>query len=579
MFKFQDLKIREKLILSFLVVSFIPILVLGAVTIIHFRNFALNSSAKEIYNELNFAKFKIIEMTNEAVSIANKLMIDQRLKEILLYRYKSPLEAYLKYSQYKDIENYKTLYANSIYRIRIYSENPTILENGVFYRATKKIKEKDWYKLAVNLNGFIIWDLVRQDEDIYSDYYFSLIRLLRDVYNERFGVLVINLNKLEMKSILNHTSYDTLLVNSDGLVIFSNKEDFMGNTFDIDLQRILSDKGYTYDLNNKKYLVFGVYLPLTGYNKDFYLVSMVPMEIIMREPKRMQRFALTMVFIAFAGSMFFTGIFSRSVSRRIGILNKAVDEISHGNWDLDIPLQGRDEIGRLSENVKMMAKNIKRLNELVMKQKDMKFKVLTNQLNPHFLFNTLETIHMMAVCNEQKEIADMVLKLGKILRKTIESKGTPIRLESEIELVKSYLEIQKYRLGRLNYDIEILTDISEIYVLPFLIQPIVENSIIHGLENKKDGGFIKIKIFKEDKRLIISVEDNGIGMSKEKIESLLSDSFNGESSKIGIRNTLERIKLFYGEEYGIKIESSEDNGTRVDIILPYPPRREMGDVL
>lgn len=182
--KFQDLKLKEKLILSFIVVSFIPILILGTVTIIHFRDFALSSSAKEIYNELNLAKLKIMEMTNEAVSIANKLMIDQRLKELLLYKYTSPLEAYLRYSQYKDIENYKTLYPKAIYRIRIYSENPTILENGVFCKTKKEIEQEEWYKLAVQLNGFIIWDLIYQD-----------------VYNEKFGVLVINLNKLEMKDL------------------------------------------------------------------------------------------------------------------------------------------------------------------------------------------------------------------------------------------------------------------------------------------------------------------------------------------------------------------------------------------
>ncbi|WP_273333909.1 sensor histidine kinase, partial [Dictyoglomus turgidum] len=112
----------------------------------------------------------------------------------------------------------------------------------------------------------------------------------------------------------------------------------------------------------------------------------------MKEPKRMQDFAITIIFIAFISSMVFAGIFSRSMGRRIAILNKAVNEISHGNWDLNIPLQGKDEIGELSENVKMMARNIKNLNELIIKQKDMKFKTLMEQLNPHFLFNTLETI-------------------------------------------------------------------------------------------------------------------------------------------------------------------------------------------
>lgn len=572
MFSFKNMRMHEKLICSFMLVSFIPILILGTVTIIHFRDFALVSSAKEIYNELNFAKLKILEMANEAVNIANKLMIDQRLKELLLHRYRSPMETYLKYSQYREIENYKTLYNRSIFHIRIYSENPTILENGIFYKVKKETLEKSWYKLAIQLNGFIIWDLIYQDEDIYPDYYFSLVRLLRDVYNEKFGVLVINLNKLELKSILNHTSYDTFLINSEGTIIFANNEKFLNKRIDINWQKILSEDGYSFEYENKKYRVFGTYLPLTGYNKDFYLLSMVPVELIMKEPIRMQYFAFTIIFLSFLSSIAITFILSKSMSRRIAVLNRAVNEISHGNWDLEIPIEGKDEIGELSENVKVMAKNIKSLNELLMMQKDMKFKILTNQLNPHFLFNTLETIHMMAVCNGQKEIADIVLKLGKILRKTIESKGDPIKLETELELVRNYLEIQKYRLGRLDYDIEILTDISRVYILPFLIQPIVENSVIHGLEDRREGGLIKIKVYSKEGKLIISVIDNGKGMKEEELIEIMSNTQRENSHRIGLRNTMERIKLFYGEGYGLEIKSAKGLGTQVDIILPYSPQ-------
>lgn len=572
MFSFKNMRMHEKLICSFMLVSFIPILILGTVTIIHFRDFALVSSAKEIYNELNFAKLKILEMANEAVNIANKLMIDQRLKELLLHRYRSPMETYLKYSQYREIENYKTLYNRSIFHIRIYSENPTILENGIFYKVKKETLEKSWYKLAIQLNGFIIWDLIYQDEDIYPDYYFSLVRLLRDVYNEKFGVLVINLNKLELKSILNHTSYDTFLINSEGTIIFANNEKFLNKRIDINWQKILSEDGYSFEYENKKYRVFGTYLPLTGYNKDFYLLSMVPVELIMKEPIRMQYFAFTIIFLSFLSSIAITFILSKNMSRRIAVLNRAVNEISHGNWDLEIPIEGKDEIGELSENVKVMAKNIKSLNELLMMQKDMKFKILTNQLNPHFLFNTLETIHMMAVCNGQKEIADIVLKLGKILRKTIESKGDPIKLETELELVRNYLEIQKYRLGRLDYDIEILTDISGVYILPFLIQPIVENSVIHGLEDRREGGLIKIKVYRKEGKLIISVIDNGKGMKEEELIEIMSNTQRENSHRIGLRNTMERIKLFYGEGYGLEIKSAKGLGTQVDIILPYSPQ-------
>lgn len=579
--RFCDFRMYEKLIISYILVSLIPILILGSFAIIHFRNFASESISREIYNNLETIKLKMEEMNDEAVNIANKLMIDQRLKELLLHRYKTPLEAYLKYSGYKDIENYKTLYAKTISHIRIYSENPTILENGIFYKATKDIRQQHWYKLAHRLNGFIRWELIYEYKDLYPQYYLSLVRLLRDVYNEKFGVLVINLNKLEINKILRHQPFDTFVVNNEKLIVASSDDHLLNTKLEIDLKKILEKNDNFIYRNGKKYKAIGIYLPLTGDNKDFYIVSMVPFDLIMGAPIRMQNFAIFIIIISFLASIFLIFIFSRSTSKRLSILTKAVREISHGSWDLDIPLEGRDEFAQLSEDIKNMAKNIKKLieevyianiqkNELLLREKEIKLKLLTNQLNPHFLFNTLETLHMMAICNGQKDIADMVLKLGNILRKNIELKGNLVKLETELNLVRDYLEIQKYRFGKINYKIETHVDPSRIYILPFLIQPIVENSIIHGLENKIDEGFIYVKVKKEEERLIISIEDNGVGMEKETLESLMSKlSKENNNEKIGLRNIWERIKLYYGEEYELKITSEKEKGTKVDIIIPY----------
>lgn len=581
----SDLRMYEKLIISYILISLIPILILGSVAIIYFRNFALESTSREIYNNLEKIRLKMEEMNNEAVTIANKLMIDQRLKELLLYKYKTPLEAYLKYSQYKEIENYKTLYAKTIANIRIYSENPTILENGIFYRAKEDIKKQPWYKLAHKLNGFIRWELIYEYKDLYSQYYLSLVRLLRDVYNEKFGVLVINLNKLELNNILRHQPFDTFIINDENLIVAGSKEELLNTKLEIDLEKLLRKNGDFISHNGEKYKTIGTYLPLTGDNKDFYIISMVPLKEIMNAPIRMQNFAILIVIISFLASILLIFIFSKGTSNRLSVLTRAVNDISHGNWDLDIPLKGRDEFAQLADSIKNMAQSIKKLinevymaniqrNELLLRQREIKLKLLTNQLNPHFLFNTLETLHMMAVCNGQREMADIVLKLGNLLRKNIELRGNLISLSSELSLIRDYLEIQKYRFGKINYKIEAFIDTDKIYILPFLLQPIVENSIIHGLENKMDEGFIYITVKREEEKLIISVEDNGIGMEKEVLDSLinnLSRENNGE--KIGLKNIWERIKVYYGEEYGLKIKS-EKKGTKVDIILPY---REYGE--
>lgn len=587
MIKFSNLKIHEKLIISYLLLSLIPIAILGTTSIFYFKKFAMESTAKEIHNDLNSIRLKILEITNEAVNIANKLMIDQRLQELLSYKYKDPLEAYEKYTQYREIDNYKTLFNKSISRIKIYSENPTILENGVFFKVREDIKKLDWYKLANKLNGLIRWELIYESENIYPDYpykgyHFSLVRLLKNVYNEKFGVLVININNLELQNILYHPDYEIFMVNDKNIIVAGAKEDYIGKHLNIDIVKTLDTYGSTIEYNRNKYQAFGAYIPLLGDNKDFYIIVLAPYNFIMSTPNRLQIFSLSIILLSILISSILIFIFSKNMSRRFLILTKAVNEISHGNWDLEISMEGRDEIAELSRNVNEMAKNIKRLieevyianmqkNELLLRQKEMKLKLLSNQLNPHFLFNTLETIHMMAICQNQREIADIVLKLGNLLRRSIEFSEEVISLEEELKLVEDYLQIQKYRFGRLDYKIETYVDSKRVYILPFLIQPIVENSIIHGLEGKiEDNGFVKIVVKKEEENLVISIQDNGVGMKREDLEQLIKD-INSESKKEikVLKNIKERIRIYYGEIYGLHIESEKGKGTRVDIILPY----------
>jgi two-component system sensor histidine kinase YesM len=215
--------------------------------------------------------------------------------------------------------------------------------------------------------------------------------------------------------------------------------------------------------------------------------------------------------------------------------------------------------------------------QLVSRQNDIRFKMLSSQINPHFLFNTLETIRMKSLANNDRDVAQTIKLLANILRHNLEVIHREVPLLSELDVISNYLDIQQVRFGdRISYDIICLCDVRDIYVLPLLIQPIVENSFIHGLESKVKGGFIYITISTEKKDtneiLCIEIKDNGNGIGEEKLrlinEKLMVDSIEDISSSIGLINVQQRIKLFYGMEYGLSIQSIEGIETRITIKLP-----------
>jgi two-component system sensor histidine kinase YesM len=209
-------------------------------------------------------------------------------------------------------------------------------------------------------------------------------------------------------------------------------------------------------------------------------------------------------------------------------------------------------------------------NQLAMRQKEIKLKMLASQINPHFLFNSLEAIRMRVYCNGDNETAEVIMLLGKIMRKILEIGNDSILFVDEIDLVKSYLEIHKFRFtNRFNYKIDYDCKLANYKMLPFIIQPVIENAVIHGLKLVEEGGIISLTAKKNDGITTIIVEDNGGGINEERLIYVLNSLNEAEESgqRIGLRNVYQRIKLFYGEA-GMNINSEPGKGTRVEITLP-----------
>ena len=199
------------------------------------------------------------------------------------------------------------------------------------------------------------------------------------------------------------------------------------------------------------------------------------------------------------------------------------------------------------------------------------FDTLQSQINPHFLYNTLDIIVWMIENENSDKAVNIVTALAKFFRISLSKGKNIITVKDEVEHVRNYLMIQNMRFkNRFEYSIDVDEKVLSYSSLKLMLQPLVENAIYHGMEFMDGDGEIDVKVFKEDNSLYFTITDNGLGMSEDMVETLLSKDFvpSKKGSGIGVKNVNERIKLYFGSEYGLKVESEPDEGTKITIHLP-----------
>lgn len=257
-------------------------------------------------------------------------------------------------------------------------------------------------------------------------------------------------------------------------------------------------------------------------------------------------------------------------------LEKSVKKLEEGNLDADIYMGGSYEIQHLGKSVQDMKYRIKGLMQDIVTEHEEKrkseFDSLQAQINPHFLYNTLDIIVWQIENEKQSEAVHTVTALARFFRLSLGKGRNIVTVKAEIEHVKNYLMIQHMRFkNKFDYEFEIAEDVLELSSLKLMLQPMVENAIYHGMEFMDGDGLIKIKAWREADELYLSVTDNGLGMTEDKVSLVLagkSNSGNGRGSGIGVKNVNERIKLYFGDKYGLKIDSEPDVGTTIIIHLP-----------
>ena len=264
-------------------------------------------------------------------------------------------------------------------------------------------------------------------------------------------------------------------------------------------------------------------------------------------------------------------------------LYDATGEIAEGNFAVRTNAKTSDEIAVLSQGFNEMAGNMQLLVDQVrddeQKMRKADLRLLQEQINPHFLYNTLESITWMVEANKNKEAVFMISELAKLLRISLSKGRTIIKISDEIQHSRSYMNIQMARYKeRFKIRFEIDDEINDYCIVKLVIQPLLENAIYYGVGNMDidDDGEIIVRGKKIDNEIFITVEDNGMGMREEEVENILKDNNKTpkHGSGVGVINVHSRIKLMFGNEYGLSVESEADEGTKVTIHIPAIPYNE-----
>lgn len=292
-------------------------------------------------------------------------------------------------------------------------------------------------------------------------------------------------------------------------------------------------------------------------------------------------FYLILAGIAVIFSALFAVLISSNITRPLKKLETSMLSMEQGNLLVQAEIEQNNEIGQLSNTFNHMVLRIRQLMESEVAKEEEKRKselrALQAQINPHFLYNTLETIIWMSAGGKTEEVVQVTSALAQLFRTSLSQGESDITLAVEAENIESYLTIQKMRYkDKLSFQLDFPEELKKYPIPKLILQPVVENAIYHGLKPSPQGGKIEITARQNQDKLIITIKDNGVGMSTQTLQSLLSENSESkmDSHGIGIKNVNERIQLIYGSEYGLHFESTLGIGTTVTIVLPGEPENE-----
>lgn len=578
----KNLKIRNKILLSYLLFIGFTITTIAVLTYNKSSEVLENQtieSTKSAFEQANtFISYKL----NNVKDVSSMLFMNKEIQSILS---KSPQN----YPLVEQIDDYNRLIeilnsmqnSREIYGIRLYVNNNFLYAgDGNKIISEAKASSEKWYKDVLDRKGSIYWRSTYEYDFKDAREKQSLMSIVRSINSGGFdgrhlGVISVDILERSIYEIVSQVgiteSSEVFLINNDGKIISSAGSKKIGT--DISKEKYFSSIKENNEGHERLKIndITSIVYHKTVENTDWTLVALIPVKEIIKGSNEISSFIIILTFIVSVAAIVAAYYISGTITERIRHLTKNMKKIEAENWDVIIPVDSTDEIGVLQKNFNRMIKNIKTLikekYQAEINKKNAELRALQAQINPHFLYNTLDMICWMAMKYGADDIVDIVGRLAKFFRLSLNSGRDIVSINDEITHVKMYLDIQTKRFDG---DIEAIVDMSEelntMATVKLILQPLVENAIIHGIhESESKKGYVKITGKLDNNLIVITVEDNGKGMDESALNKLLAKDKGGG---YGIKNVNERIKLYFGKEYGLAYESKIGQGTIVNVTFP-----------
>ena len=574
---YKKASIQYIISISFTIVAVMGMMVVGGALYLRFSN-----STEEMVSKNSQS---IIEQVN--LNLDSYLRSMMKISDTIYYRVIKKTDLSV---QNIDMEMDLIYEANKDYLISItlFSEYGEVIESYPLQQLKKSIdpRENEWFQNAKNRRENLHFSTPHVQNLFYDPNYkytwvVSLSRAVEINENGKVssGVLLVDMNFSGIEQICKNVEVSkngyVYLIDRDGEIIYHPRQQLiysnLVNENNYEAAKY-EDGNHIEKFQGNKRLVTVKTVGYTGWK----LVAISPMSDITADYYGFRVFAIFIMFFAIFILISINMFVSSRIANPIKALENAVNDFEEGVVNLNIPENGSYEVQHLAKAIKSMVKQMNLLMENVMKEQEAKRKselnALQAQINPHFLYNTLDSIIWMIENENYNGSIIMVTALARFFRISLSKGKNVITVRDELEHARNYLTIQNIRYkNKFTYNIESEEDVLNLTSIKLIVQPLIENAIYHGMEYMSGEGEILVKAYKNEGDLYIDIIDNGLGMPQEVADKLLISKISSQQRKgsgIGLRNVHERIKLYFGENYGLEIYSEPDEGTTIRIHMP-----------
>lgn len=572
----NNVRLRDKMLLMYFLAVFLPILVTNLI----FYNVTSGSVREQRIQDITVAleqmKNEFRREVEDALEISSVFYTDIQLNEIMETVYDHPADYIEAYDTYlRRILNSGSAVYNSVSEITVYVDNPTLLYSGGINYISDQVKEEAWYKAIAGKN--VTQPIVMRTGKNGQLDSFSIIRSMNyfSSQDDHTKYLKIDMRMPSIRQIMSN-------LNVQGKVYLLSGAGNIEYTTDPKVDIMQGSVPYSSIAHGDRFLEFHTDTFTTNNLNTWTIMAVTPEDVVLRDVHQSLRFVIVLTCLNFLLPTLVIVWISRSLNVRLVRILKHMKKVKNQNYDTIQEAEAYDEIGQLTGEFNRMTLQLKSLindvyvadiqkKNLELQRRHAQLNALQSQINPHFLFNALETIRMRSLMKDEDETAKIIHNMAKIFRNSLVWKKDMVTLKEEVEFIHCFLEIQKYRFGdKIDYSVHAPAEEGHLQIPKMAIVTFVENASIHGIEPLKHGGRIEVQVVREGQSLICSIQDNGAGMSAEQVERIYRylDTEDEMGERIGIQNVIYRLKLYYGSRFQFKIDSSPGQGTRIRLSIP-----------